>query len=1170
MTLNKVFPLIDTLARGGSLSEEDRARLATVENIYSIGLDNIPDSYDWTSFLRCLAESCPKVERLELSNTGVTDLTPLAGLSKLEKLDLDNTGVTDLTPLAGLSKLFALRLNNTGVTDLTPLAGLSNLGWLYIRNLHLSEIPRALVSEWLHLFTDGATIVKQPPALFYLPTEQILSLYYDQEKVPVREGKVIFLGDSGVGKTHTIRRVLAHGADERFDIESTPGIDILPFACADETGTTINFWDFGGQQIMQAMHLCFLTERTCYVVVVSNREARSVMPQARRWLRTVAGFSGQVSVILAVNQWNNVSEENNLDEDELQALCPGLRVVYYSAKGGAAEDFNRDLTDTITDEVRRLDSVQLELPKSWAAIRAALMNSKENYISMGDYRALCEQHGLGRNSEVMESIRMWLLDWFNDMGVCFSYHKNAPTTQRELAEYKVLNPRWLTNGIYRIINNGLKFADAGCLTREDIRELLTGRDYLSVDASLRYEKPEEQLYILEVMRKFSRSYEQDDGREYIPELLPEKRPSKLLPDGLALAAVCELKLLYLPKSLIHRLMIELREWNDGAQWRFGVRLREKGSALVIESRDEEGVLSIEVFTDGETKVRALFHRARLLVYQYIREMGLRLEAELIEARKDGAVAQYSLENLVEYYYEDPNDKFHSTAGENKRFTFDELLLPLFPKELLTAAEPLSRGNLTAALNAVAAVYPYDTAETMEAVKRDKDWAKLLNEPMAERTRGLSRLSRLAMLMQTDSRLLIWLEKNGTRKQEAEEMDDQNLWDENSISVNKQLCRWALRSPLYRHAVGEVDAKALAKALGPNETERYQKSYELMKAVWKRHPELGLMPDYRFLSEQEHKGAYYSRYRDHLTHMFKVYLLGLYFYERDPALRDRMPEDFFPVWTMTALWHDIGYLIETEDGGRDSESAKDAIKRFNDILAVPMTKLFFDENYQDNELAQQSKKQVSPKKIRYLSNLEDKLSCFDGYGESVRLTLSPECNPIREYYFLMSQKRDGRVYYDHGIVSAALLLFLSDALCEYMEDSKRFDMLEERKAKRDAFLNQMEKFRFHVQQAAAAIALHNMTKDGPSGELNEKGVTISDFRISLESEPIAWLLRVCDETQCWDRQRFSSPLEDKPTLTGSGLHFENDPFRLTFASVGDLEKIKGALSPVLKELPDFLG
>jgi WD40 repeat protein len=89
------------------------------------------------------------LQSLDLSGTGVTDLAPLAGLSGLQSLDLSGTGVTNLAPLAGLSGLQSLDLSGTGVTNLAPLAGLSGLRQLeFLGALH--DRPVLVVAPEVH------------------------------------------------------------------------------------------------------------------------------------------------------------------------------------------------------------------------------------------------------------------------------------------------------------------------------------------------------------------------------------------------------------------------------------------------------------------------------------------------------------------------------------------------------------------------------------------------------------------------------------------------------------------------------------------------------------------------------------------------------------------------------------------------------------------------------------------------------------------------------------------------------------------------------------------------------------------------------------------------------------------------------------------------------------
>ena len=77
---------------------------------------------------------------IDLSNTLVQDLTPLAAHTNLESLNLNFTLVSDLTPLKNLRNLKSLSVNGTRVIDLTPLQDLTELRTLSIYNTLVSDL----------------------------------------------------------------------------------------------------------------------------------------------------------------------------------------------------------------------------------------------------------------------------------------------------------------------------------------------------------------------------------------------------------------------------------------------------------------------------------------------------------------------------------------------------------------------------------------------------------------------------------------------------------------------------------------------------------------------------------------------------------------------------------------------------------------------------------------------------------------------------------------------------------------------------------------------------------------------------------------------------------------------------------------------------------------------
>ena len=80
------------------------------------------------------------LERLNLNNNSITDLSPLAGLTKLRRMDLEENLITDLSPLEGLIGLEDLHLGPNLVSDISPLAGLINLRHIRLHHNAITDL----------------------------------------------------------------------------------------------------------------------------------------------------------------------------------------------------------------------------------------------------------------------------------------------------------------------------------------------------------------------------------------------------------------------------------------------------------------------------------------------------------------------------------------------------------------------------------------------------------------------------------------------------------------------------------------------------------------------------------------------------------------------------------------------------------------------------------------------------------------------------------------------------------------------------------------------------------------------------------------------------------------------------------------------------------------------
>ena len=732
--LGEIAPMLQRLDRGETLSEEEQAELAAIRSLEGFrwegelprsirtltALESLDLMHSQVSDLNPLS-GLTALESLYLRGTQVSDLTPLSGLKELESLDLGDTQVSDLTPLSGLTALESLYLSGTQVSDLEPLRGMERLEYLDLRACDLRAIPRELYERLQVVYMDtayhlkglclgGATLSTQPISIFE-EGEEAIRAYYDAPKVPVRESKVIFLGDGGAGKTHTIKRILNKGNDDNIGTDVTLGISIQPYT-AHEGGADefkINFWDFGGQENMHAMHRCFLTERTLYVVVINNRW--DLDQQARYWLDNIHSFAPDSPVILAVNLWEGI-HKYGLDTNRLHRDYPNLvEVQRYSAKGEDNGNFTA-LTKLIVEQAEKLDSCAMELPEDWAAILEQLreLARKEpvpgekykGYIDKAKYLEICTDHNLGGDKN--QVIRSWLLEWFNDLGICFSYHRDKQTKE-ELGTYKVLNPKWLTSAIYILLNHADLDVDNGCVTHSEIRKTLKypledGElnrkdqcDYILPNVTY---SPQECEYILQVMRKFGLSYQiVGKKKEFIPALCDSQMPKDLHPTGWGTPISYEFRYSFLPDSVVQRMMIRLYGSKPFTKlWRKGFRFDEPDHGLitVVDAGGPNDILRIDVYSNKENKGRDVMMGLITNIAAVNAELNLKPEQYIIVHADRGEIATSADMILQAKEKGYTNLPLYSKENGLVEKNVDEILGCTYGRQIIEAAQLVAKDD----------------------------------------------------------------------------------------------------------------------------------------------------------------------------------------------------------------------------------------------------------------------------------------------------------------------------------------------------------------------------------------------------------------------------------------------------------------------------------------------
>lgn len=368
-------------------------------NLWRTGITELPES------IRNLS----KLRRLDLWRTGLTKLPEgIGNLINLRSLNLQGTKLTELPESIGnLSNLRNLNLGKTRLTELPECIGnIKSLQNLDLSYLNLDAIPESLLGLQLEFRTtydphrpgiqiEGLTLRDQPIEIFSQSRDLILSYYKPQERAPINECKVIFLGDGGVGKSWIIDRLMKNGEPSPdFDGESTPGIKITPKEYQIKGDKIeLHFWDFGGQAIMHSMHRLFLTNRTLYVVVANARDNKA-NDQAWYWIRNIKSFANGAPVLLLINQ-KDQNPSVNINETGLRREYPQIKgVSIVSAKKDTAEEFNKLIRDEICKIVSEMESVHTLFPKSWHMLMDDLQKMETDYIDSKEFLEKCRDKGI--------------------------------------------------------------------------------------------------------------------------------------------------------------------------------------------------------------------------------------------------------------------------------------------------------------------------------------------------------------------------------------------------------------------------------------------------------------------------------------------------------------------------------------------------------------------------------------------------------------------------------------------------------------------------------------------------------------------------------------------------------------------------------------------------------
>ncbi len=486
--------------------------------------------------------------------------------SNARSLDLGGLGLMTLPPEIGnLTGLTGLSLFDNQFTALPEsLRGLKTLTELYLHgNDPLGIPPEVLGPTWREV-VSGKSPAK--PA-------DILDYYFRirAARRPLNEAKLILVGRGGVGKTSLVNRLLFNRFDK--DEKKTEGIRISGWKLRlrGSEDVRLNLWDFGGQEIMHATHQFFLTQRSLYLLVLEGRQGAEDA-DAEYWLKLIESFGAEsedeVSPVIVVL---NKSAENpfDLNRRALRQKYPFIRdFIATDCAEGAGMNELRTAIDRETDQLKHLRAA---FPASWFTVKDALSKLTEgrvrkSFLTFDEYRALCAEHG-EKDHGAQDSLATHL----HNLGIALNY-KDDP----RLRDMHVLNPHWVTNGIYKILNSPLLNRQNGEIRLGDAAQILNPPEY----------PRNMHRFLFDLMKKFQLcfSYPDDDTHYLIPELLDKQEADEAAQFNPTECLNFEYRYPILPEGLLPRFIVRTHGLSTGLpRWRTGVILAFEGNRALVKA-----------------------------------------------------------------------------------------------------------------------------------------------------------------------------------------------------------------------------------------------------------------------------------------------------------------------------------------------------------------------------------------------------------------------------------------------------------------------------------------------------------------------------------------------------------------------------------------------------------
>jgi small GTP-binding protein len=604
------------------------------------------------------------IEKLSLIDTQ-TDLFFLRDfLGDVPLVDINEKKLTNYSFIKNFANLTHLNLADNKISDISYLYGLKKIRKLDLRYNKIDELPEEILGLELKIDVEtkkggGKGIflygnpLEIPPIEVLKKGKEAIKIYFkslEEEKILLNEVKVMLVGDGGTGKTSLMKRLLGQKFDKNEPL--THGININHWQIKSEKEKIhVRLWDFGGQEIMHATHQFFLSKRSLYILVLDGRKEEKI----QYWLKHIQSFGGNSPVLVVLNKID-LNPGFDVNRKFLKEKYQNIRGFFRVSCS------NKEGIDTFSDylirELKKVELIRGTWAKRWFNVKTRLENMTKPFINYDQYKRICKEERILDNKT--QDI---LLDYLHDLGVILHFK------DFDLEETHVLEPKWVTGAVYKIITSKELALYRGVLKLRLLNVILEKKKRKE------YSYPRDKYkYIIGLMKKFELCYEMDTETVLIPDLLPDQEPDFEFDGEKALGFIIQYD--FLPRSIMPRLIVNMhKEIKDQMQWRTGMMLENAGFQATAVVKADHYARRIHICVNGLQKRE--YFAVILAALRRINQSFEKLKTTEHIPLPDNPEVTANYQQLIRF--EEEGIEFYYPAETRKKYRVKDLLGSIEPE-----------------------------------------------------------------------------------------------------------------------------------------------------------------------------------------------------------------------------------------------------------------------------------------------------------------------------------------------------------------------------------------------------------------------------------------------------------------------------------------------------------